>query len=107
MSAKYRLLIGKVSGCCRVMRPCYALCSGQCVATEAWHWRSAAAGAYAEEHHASHLVQQQGACSAMRSYPLSLREHKRQDKGYGLWHRAFQLPLPWERGQHKCFWDRF
>ena len=33
--------------------------------------------------------------------------HKRQDKNYGLWHRAFQLPLPWERGQHKCFWDRF
>src|SRR5712691_480126 len=25
---------------------------------------------------------------------LSLREHKRQDKDYGLWHRAFQLPLP-------------
>ena len=33
--------------------------------------------------------------------------HKRQDKDDGLWHRAFQLPLPWERGQHKCFWDRF
>src|SRR5215831_9192308 len=31
MSAKYRLLIGKVSVCCRVTRPWYALCSGRCV----------------------------------------------------------------------------
>jgi hypothetical protein len=31
MSAKYRLLIGKVSVCYRVMRPEYGLCLGQCV----------------------------------------------------------------------------
>src|SRR5215831_10958244 len=31
MSAKYWLLIGKVSGCCGVMRYWYALCSGRCV----------------------------------------------------------------------------